>query len=193
MSQRYIFRTAVKLDAISQINPSKIAAIRGARIGRRGRILRAADLIVFSLICGLIAGIFPYRRIVPLYSVRRICHIRLVCRLCRFPGIRCLVSHISGWHIRCRGVIRCRTICIGGILRHIILRSLVFIFGIIRCCRTAIACIFCRNCRHILTAFSGGCVLRIGLRRTTHRLLIFLFFRQHLFPDIFSNNRGGRF
>ncbi len=33
MSQRYIFRTAVKLDAISYIYPSKIAAaIRGVRI-----------------------------------------------------------------------------------------------------------------------------------------------------------------
>lgn len=179
MSQRYIFRTAVKLDAISQINPSKIAAIRGARIGRRGRILRAADLIVFSLICGLIAGIFPAcRRIVPLYSVRRICHIRLVCRLCRFPGIRCLVFHIYGWHIRCQ------TICIGGILRHIILRPLVFIFGFVRCCRTAIACILCRNCRHILAALCGWRAL--SLRTCLWRIFFYLCL-------FFSNNRSGRF
>lgn len=185
MSQRYIFRTAVKLDAISQINPSKIAAIRGARIGRRGRILRAADLIVFSLICGLIAGIFPAcRRIVPLHSVPRICRIRLVCRLCRFPGIRCLVFHISGRHIRIRGVIRCRTICTGGFLRHIILRPLVFIFGIIRCCRTAIACIFFRNRRHILTALCGWRALSLRTCLWRIFLCLCLFFR---------NNRGGRF
>lgn len=185
MSQRYIFRTAVKLDAISQINPSKIAAIRGARIGRRGRILRAADLIVFSLICGLIAGIFPAcRRIVPLYSVPRICRIWLVCRLCRFPVIRCLVFHISGRHIRSRGVIRCQTVCIGGFLRHIILRPLVFIFGFVRCCRTAIACIFCRNCRHILAALCGWRAL--SLRTCLWRI----FFCICLF---FSNNRSDRF
>lgn len=185
MSQRYIFRTAVKLDAISQINPSKIAAIRGARIGRRGRILRAADLIVFSLICGLIAGIFPAcRRIVTLHSVRRICHIRLVCRLLRFPGIRCLVFHISGRHIRSRGVIRCQTICIGGILRHIILRPLVFIFGFVRCCRTAIACIFFRNRRHILTALCGWRALSLRTCLWRIFLCLCLFFR---------NNRGGRF